>query len=182
MCGYFLCNLINECHFSGKADGVSAINTVSGLMSLNPDGTPWPAVGSEKRTTYGGVSGNATRPMALRAISAIGNKIPGFPILGIGGVDAADVALQFLHAGASVLQVRSSFHFIKRRKRNFIERFHSDLFSCSKPRFHTRPRLYYRIEGIIVFEIESTAKSISFVGRTITAIVQASKRKTSCTA
>lgn len=90
---------------TGKADGVSAINTVSGLMSLNADGTPWPAVGSEKRTTYGGVSGNATRPMALRAITAIGNKIPGFPILGIGGVDSADVALQFLQAGASVLQV-----------------------------------------------------------------------------
>lgn len=90
---------------TGKADGVSAINTVSGLMSLNPDGTPWPAVGTEKRTTYGGVSGNATRPMALRAITAIGNKLPGFTILGIGGVDSADVSLQFLQAGASVLQV-----------------------------------------------------------------------------
>lgn len=84
---------------------MSAINTVSGLMSLNPDATPWPAVGTEKRTTYGGVSGNATRPMALRAITAIGNKLPGFPILGIGGVDSADVSLQFLQAGAQVLQV-----------------------------------------------------------------------------
>lgn len=88
---------------------MSAINTVSGLMSLNPDGTPWPAVGNEKRTTYGGVSGNATRPMALRAITAIANQIPGFPILGIGGIDSADVALQFLQAGASVLQVSSAF-------------------------------------------------------------------------
>lgn len=33
---------------TGKADGVSAINTVSGLMSLNADGSPWPAVGDEK--------------------------------------------------------------------------------------------------------------------------------------
>lgn len=74
-------------------------------MSLNPDATPWPGVGDEKRTTYGGVSGNATRPMALKAITAIANKIPGFPILGIGGIDSADVALQFLHAGATVLQV-----------------------------------------------------------------------------
>lgn len=74
-------------------------------MSLNANGTPWPAIGDEKRTTYGGVSGNATRPLALRAITAIGNKLPGFPILGIGGVDSADVALQFLQGGASVLQV-----------------------------------------------------------------------------
>lgn len=93
---------------NGNADGVSAINTVQGLMSLKADGTPWPAVGLDKRTTYGGVSGNATRPMALRAISSIANKLPGFPILGIGGVDSADVALQFLQSGASVVQVCSS--------------------------------------------------------------------------
>lgn len=91
--------------YSGKADGVSAINTVQGLMSLRADGTPWPAVGTDKRTTYGGVSGNATRPQALKAISSIANTIPGFPILGIGGIDSADVALQFLQCGASVLQV-----------------------------------------------------------------------------
>lgn len=51
-------------------------------MGLRADGTPWPKVGLDKRTTYGGVSGNATRPMALRAISAIAQKLPGFPILG----------------------------------------------------------------------------------------------------
>lgn len=51
-------------------------------MGLNSSGTAWPAVGIQKRTTYGGVSGNATRPMGLRAVSAIANAIPGFPILG----------------------------------------------------------------------------------------------------
>ena len=44
------------------------------LFSL---GQAWPAVGKEKRTTYGGISGNAVRPMALRAVSAIANAIPG---------------------------------------------------------------------------------------------------------
>lgn len=43
--------------FAGGADGVTATNTVSGLMGLRADGTPWPAVGAGKRTTYGGVSG-----------------------------------------------------------------------------------------------------------------------------
>ncbi len=51
---------------------MTAINTVSGLMGLNTRGEAWPAIGVEKRTTYGGVSGNAVRPMALRAVSAIG--------------------------------------------------------------------------------------------------------------
>lgn len=77
-------------------------------MNLHADGTPWPAVGLNRRTTYGGVSGNATRPMALRAISSIRRALPSFPILGIGGVDSADVAFQFLQAGAGVLQVCSA--------------------------------------------------------------------------
>ncbi|KAA8587551.1 hypothetical protein FQN60_016413 [Etheostoma spectabile] len=92
----------------GGADGVTATNTVSGLMGLKADGSPWPSVGTGKRTTYGGVSGNAIRPIALRAVSAIARAIPGFPILATGGIDSAESGLQFLHAGASVLQVCSA--------------------------------------------------------------------------
>ena len=92
--------------FLGCADGVTATNTVSGLMGLQPNGVAWPAVGNEQRTTYGGVSGNAIRPIALRAVSAIGKALPGFPILATGGVDSAEAALQFLHCGASAVQVK----------------------------------------------------------------------------
>ncbi|XP_026728900.1 dihydropyrimidine dehydrogenase [NADP(+)] [Trichoplusia ni] len=94
--------------YEGGASGVSAINTVSGLMSVRPDSTPWPAVGVEKHTTYGGVSGTVTRPLGLRAVSAIGNKLPGLPVLGIGGVDSADSALQFILCGAPVVQICSA--------------------------------------------------------------------------
>ncbi|NXE17503.1 DPYD dehydrogenase, partial [Ardeotis kori] len=92
----------------GGADGVTATNTVSGLMGLKADSTPWPAVGRGLRTTYGGVSGNAIRPIALRAVSAIARALPGFPILATGGIDSAESGLQFLHSGASVLQVCSA--------------------------------------------------------------------------
>ncbi|KAF4789599.1 Dihydropyrimidine dehydrogenase [NADP(+)] [Turdus rufiventris] len=92
----------------GGADGVTATNTVSGLMGLRADSTPWPAVGRGLRTTYGGVSGNAIRPIALRAVSAIARALPGFPILATGGIDSAEAGLQFLHSGASVLQVCSA--------------------------------------------------------------------------
>ncbi|XP_042661460.1 dihydropyrimidine dehydrogenase [NADP(+)] isoform X3 [Tyto alba] len=92
----------------GGADGVTATNTVSGLMGLKADSTPWPAVGGELRTTYGGMSGNAIRPIALRAVSAIARALPGFPILATGGIDSAESGLQFLHSGASVLQVCSA--------------------------------------------------------------------------
>merc|ERR1719357_694425 len=103
-------NIVNiaRAAMEGGADGVTAINTVSGMMGLNSKGQAWPAVGKEKRTTYGGMSGNAIKPMALKAVSAISNAIPGIPILATGGVDSADVGLQFLQAGATVMQVSSS--------------------------------------------------------------------------
>lgn len=92
----------------GGADGVTATNTVSTLMQLKGDGTAWPQVGNDKRTTYGGMSGSAIRPIALKAVSAIANDLPGFPILATGGIESAETGLQFLHAGASVLQVCSA--------------------------------------------------------------------------
>ncbi|KFO26539.1 Dihydropyrimidine dehydrogenase [NADP+] [Fukomys damarensis] len=96
----------------GGADGVTATNTVSGLMGLKADGTPWPAVGIGKQSTYGGVSGTAIRPIALRAVTSIARALPGFPILATGGIDSAESGLQFLHGGASVLQVLCSLHFL----------------------------------------------------------------------
>merc|ERR1712064_63505 len=71
-------------------------------------GNAWPSIGSEKKTTYGGVSGNAVKPIALKAISSIAKNLPGFPILATGGIDTADVTWQFLMAGASVMQVSSA--------------------------------------------------------------------------
>lgn len=92
----------------GGADGVTATNTVSGLMDIRHDGTAWPKVGDGARTTYGGVSGNAVRPIALKAVSAIAKAMPGYPILATGGIDSADVAMQFIYAGAHAAQVCSA--------------------------------------------------------------------------
>ncbi|XP_064477285.1 dihydropyrimidine dehydrogenase [NADP(+)]-like [Ornithodoros turicata] len=99
---------IAKAAYEGKADGVTAVNTVSGLMGLKYNSDPWPGVGAEKRTTYGGVSGNAIRPIALKAVSAVARALPGFPILATGGIDSADAGFQFLQSGASVLQICSS--------------------------------------------------------------------------
>jgi dihydropyrimidine dehydrogenase (NADP+) len=65
-------------------------------------------VGKTKKTTYGGVSGNAIRPIALRAVTHIARHLPGFPILATGGIDSAEAGIQFLFGGASVLQVCSA--------------------------------------------------------------------------
>lgn len=79
---HYFGDILNHNTIVGGAWGGAAINTVSGLMYVKPDATAWPAVGIDKRTTYGGVSGNATRPMGLRAVSAIAKALPDFAILG----------------------------------------------------------------------------------------------------
>jgi len=93
---------------NGGADGVTAINTISTLMSVSSGGNAWPAVGSAQRTTYGGMSGNATRPVALKAVSAIAKWCPGLNILATGGVESADTAMQFIQVGAGVVQICSA--------------------------------------------------------------------------
>jgi len=74
-------------------------------MGLKPNANAWPAVGKDQRTTYGGMSGSVVRPVALRNVSAIANSLEGVAIMAAGGVESADTALQFLHCGASVVQV-----------------------------------------------------------------------------
>jgi len=56
--------------FVGGADGVTATNTVSGLMALKADATPWPGIGRGARTTYGGVSGK--RESVCVCVSVVG--------------------------------------------------------------------------------------------------------------
>lgn len=46
-----------------------------------------------------------TKMYALLMILFAGNKLPGFPILATGGIDSAAVGIQFLMAGATLLQV-----------------------------------------------------------------------------
>ncbi|XP_050426621.1 dihydropyrimidine dehydrogenase [NADP(+)] [Adelges cooleyi] len=107
----------------GGADGVTAVNTVSSLMSLDPLGMPWPKIGRAEsaggqpsapsfKTTYGGMSGNACRPIGLRAVSAVAKAIgpepSGLAIMATGGVDSAEAALQYIRCGAAVVQVCSA--------------------------------------------------------------------------
>lgn len=108
----------------GGADGVTAINTVSTLGPLDvksgDGGRPWPGVGRTTdmaRTTYGGMSGTAVRPIGLRAVSALARSLgpdlevggdggPPVQIMATGGVDSAATAIQYLYCGAKVVQVR----------------------------------------------------------------------------
>ncbi|CAB1317660.1 unnamed protein product, partial [Coregonus sp. 'balchen'] len=82
-------------------------------MGLKDDSTPWLGISKGKRTTYGGVSGlrrlrSFSTGNAMRVVSAIGRALSGFHSLATGRIDPAETGLQFLHAGASALQICSA--------------------------------------------------------------------------
>jgi dihydroorotate dehydrogenase (NAD+) catalytic subunit len=81
------------------ADGVTLINTLLG-MAIDPEsGRP------ELFNGYGGLSGPAIRPIAVRAVHQVHQALPEVPILGCGGVrDVGDV-VQMVRAGASAVSV-----------------------------------------------------------------------------
>jgi dihydroorotate dehydrogenase (NAD+) catalytic subunit len=81
------------------AVGVSLINTITAMGIDVRTRTPRVA------TTYGGLSGPAIKPVALRMVHQVHTKHPTIPICGMGGIVSGEDALEFLMAGASCLQV-----------------------------------------------------------------------------
>jgi dihydroorotate dehydrogenase (NAD+) catalytic subunit len=80
------------------ADAICAINTLSGL-AVSPDRTR-----AFLGNTYGGLSGPAIKPVALRIVYEVA-QVVSIPIIGIGGVTSLDDVLDFLACGAVAIQV-----------------------------------------------------------------------------
>jgi len=80
------------------ADSISAVNTLSGMAIDRARRRP--LLGN----TYGGLSGPALKPVALRVVYEVAQAIK-IPIVAIGGVGSLDDVLDFLMAGAVAVQV-----------------------------------------------------------------------------
>ncbi|HEY9473172.1 MAG TPA: dihydroorotate dehydrogenase [Mycobacteriales bacterium] len=92
------------CALAG-ADGLSMINTVAGV-AVDPY-TMRPALAD----IFGGLSGPAVRPVAVRCVWQVHAALPQLPILGMGGITCGLDALQFVLAGASAVSVGTAlFH------------------------------------------------------------------------
>jgi dihydroorotate dehydrogenase (NAD+) catalytic subunit len=90
---------IAEAVVEAGADGLTLINTLLG-MAIDPDtGRP------EVWNTYGGLSGPAIRPVAVRNVHQVHQALPQVPILGCGGARTVGDVVQFLRAGASAVAV-----------------------------------------------------------------------------
>ena len=82
----------------GNADVISLINTLLG-MSINIDQQE-PVLGN----TYGGLSGPAIKPVALRMVYQVASQVK-VPLIGMGGIMNGKDAIEFLLAGASAIGV-----------------------------------------------------------------------------
>ncbi|MCL5046417.1 MAG: NAD-dependent dihydropyrimidine dehydrogenase subunit PreA [Actinobacteria bacterium] len=85
------------------ADGVCAINTVKSLMGVDLETfIPYPQVAGH--STYGGMSGPAIKPIALRCVAEIARAVD-IPIAATGGIGTWRDGAEFLLVGARNLQV-----------------------------------------------------------------------------
>ncbi|MDR2757038.1 MAG: dihydroorotate dehydrogenase [Planctomycetaceae bacterium] len=82
----------------GGANAISAINTCLGLS------VDWRKRCSRLGNGFGGLSGPAIKPIALRCVRQIFKAVK-IPILGIGGIETIDDAMEFFITGASAVQI-----------------------------------------------------------------------------
>jgi dihydroorotate dehydrogenase (NAD+) catalytic subunit len=80
------------------AAGVSVVNTLPAYLA-DRQGVPRLGHGN------GGLSGPALLPVGVMAIRRIADRIPGFPLIGMGGIRSGDDARQYLRTGASLVAI-----------------------------------------------------------------------------
>ncbi|MCU9612170.1 dihydroorotate dehydrogenase [Caldibacillus lycopersici] len=83
---------------AGGADGITLINTLTGLRLDVKTGRPIIA------NITGGLSGPAIKPIALRMVYEVSQRV-NIPIIGMGGIQSAEDALEFFYAGASAVAI-----------------------------------------------------------------------------
>lgn len=90
--------IIAEAAAEAGADAVSLVNTFQGLV------VNWrkrkPVLGNG----LGGLSGPAIKPLALRIVWQVAQRVK-IPIIGVGGIQSIDDVLDFLVCGATAVQV-----------------------------------------------------------------------------
>jgi dihydroorotate dehydrogenase (NAD+) catalytic subunit len=84
---------------AGGADALALINTLRALAIDPVRRRPILA------TAFGGLSGPAIKPVALRMVWDVHRALPGVPLVGIGGIESGRDVVEFLLAGASAVEV-----------------------------------------------------------------------------
>ena len=82
----------------GGADAISLINTLKGMSVDIEERVP------HLKNITGGLSGPAIKPVALRMVWEVVNRVS-IPVIGVGGIMDGTDAVEFLIAGARAIQV-----------------------------------------------------------------------------
>ncbi len=85
------------CEAAG-ADGLSLINTLLGMRIDLRKRRPLLA------NTFGGLSGSAVLPVALRMVYQVCSAVK-IPVIGMGGISSAEDVIEMMEAGASAVQI-----------------------------------------------------------------------------
>lgn len=89
------------------ANAVSLINTISGMkIDIRRRGSVF-------HNLYAGLSGPAIKPVALRMVHQVAQRVD-IPVIGMGGISSASDILEFIMAGAAVVQV-GTYNFMNLR-------------------------------------------------------------------
>jgi dihydroorotate dehydrogenase (NAD+) catalytic subunit len=88
----------------GGADAIVAINTVK-AMKIDIQ-TQRPVLSNK----IGGYSGKAIKPIGIRCVYEIYKKVD-IPIIGVGGINTGEDAIEYMMAGASAVQIGSAIHY-----------------------------------------------------------------------
>ena len=83
---------------AGGADAISAVNTCLGLA------VDWRRRKPRLGNGFGGLSGPAIKPIALRCVRHVYKAVK-IPVIGIGGIETIDDAMEFFVTGASAVQI-----------------------------------------------------------------------------
>ncbi len=86
------------------ADAVSLINTLLGMRIDINTGRPI------LKNNVGGLSGPAVFPVAVRMVWQVANRVK-IPVIGMGGIEKAEDAVEMMMAGASAVQVGASMFY-----------------------------------------------------------------------
>jgi dihydroorotate dehydrogenase (NAD+) catalytic subunit len=84
-----------------EAEGADAVSLINTLLAMAIDaGRRRPAIA----TVTGGLSGPAVKPVALRMVWQVYKAVK-IPVIGLGGIQNATDAIEFLLAGAAAVQI-----------------------------------------------------------------------------
>jgi dihydroorotate dehydrogenase (NAD+) catalytic subunit len=89
---------------NAKADCIVAINSVKAMIIDLKLKTPVLA------NKYGGYSGKAIKPIGVRCVYEISENVK-IPVIGVGGINSGEDALEYIMAGASAIQIGSGVYY-----------------------------------------------------------------------